>query len=228
MTTESAHSDAVEPAGFAIHLPDGFIELPTGEPDQQKLTGLASALAVRFGLPADAEIDQGLAETAAMLMALGASSEAGGSQYTAAGIFRSARAERPLMAVVSCFVLPSEHDSPRTALSGLEQYYRNDSGVRLEPAEFSAGEAVLVSSVSTDALTLGDRSAEATKHALTAWIPDPSATGMLGVAVTSNNGEDWADIADMASGIFETVEWLPQDDPETPSGATRDVSEGTA
>ena len=130
------------------------------------------------------------------------------------------------MAVLSCFVPPTERDSPRMALSGLELYYRNDPSVRVEPAEFPAGEAVLLSSASTDALTLGDRSAEVTKHALTA--PAPSATGMLGVAMTSNNGEDWADIADMASRIFETVEWLPQDDPETPSGATRDVSEGAA
>ncbi len=217
MTTESTHSAAVEPAGFTIHLPDGFLELPTGDPDEQKLAGLASALAARFGLPADTEIDQGLAETAAMLMTLGASSEAGGSQYTAAGIFRSARAERPLMAVVSCFVLPSEHDSPRTALSGLERYYRNQPGVGVEPAEFPAGEAVLVSSASTDTLTLGDQSAEVTKHAITAWIPHPSGTGMLGIAVTSNNGEDWTDIADMAGGIFETAEWLPQDDAATPS-----------
>lgn len=131
------------------------------------------------------------------------------------------------MAVVSCFVLPSEHDSTRTALSGLEQYYRNDLSVRVEPAEFPAGEAVLVSSASTDTLMLGDQSAEVTKHALTAWIPNPSAAGMLGVAVTSNNGEDWADIADMASGIFETVEWLPQVDSDMPSGVTHNVSEGT-
>ena len=219
MTTDLTDAAAPEPAGFTIHLPDGFIELPTGEPDEQKLTGLASALAVRFGHPADAEIDQGLAETAAMLMTLGASAEAGGSQYTAAGVFRSAQADRPLRAVVSCFVLPSGHDSPRTALSGLEQYYRNEPGVRVESAELPAGEAVLVSSASTDTLTVGGQSAEVTKHALTAWIPNPSASGMLGVAVTSNNGEDWTDIADMASGIFETVEWLPQEDEQTPGPA---------
>lgn len=195
---------------YSLVLPEGFLELPAGEPTEAKLHALVSAIAFRFGLPADTEIDQSLAGVAAMLMTLGASAEAGGAHYTAAAVFRSAQqADRPLMVVVSCFLLASEHVSPRTAVAGLEEYHNNEPGTELEPVQLPAGEAVVTRTASTNTLEAGDETIALTTHVITAWIPNPSGQGILSVAITSNNTEDWTDIADLAYGLFETIEWEP-------------------
>ncbi|QGK71597.1 hypothetical protein GIY23_20585 [Allosaccharopolyspora coralli] len=199
---------------YSLTLPDGFIELPRGEPTDEKLRTLAMAIASRFGLPADTEVDQSLAGVAAMLMTLGASTEAGGAHYTAAAVFRSAKqADRPLMVVVSCFLLPSEHPSARVAADGLEKYHRNQSGTEVEQVPLPAGQTVVTRTASTSTLTANDQTIDVISHAITAWIPNPSGNGLLGVSVTSNNTEDWEDICDMASGLFETVEWTPHEEP---------------
>lgn len=198
---------------YSLFLPDGFIQLPAGEPTDAKLNALASAVISQFGLPAGTEVDQSLAGTAAMLMALGASAEAGGAHYVATAIFRSARQpERPLMVVVSCFLLGSEHASPRTALAGLEECYTNEPGSEVEQVHLPAGGAVVTRTASTSTLEVEDRTIEITNRAITAWIPNPSGAGILNVSVTSNNAEDWADIVDLAQGIFETVEWTPHEE----------------
>ncbi|SDP81157.1 hypothetical protein SAMN04487905_109187 [Actinopolyspora xinjiangensis] len=198
---------------YSLVLPEGFIELPGGEPTEEKLRALASAVAVRFGLPEDTEIDQGLAGTAAMLMTLGASAEAGGAHYNAAAVFRSARDERrPLMVVVSCFVFDSRRTTRHTAVAALEQYYGNQPGTEVEVVELPAGESVVTRTATPSTIEVGEEAVEVTNHAVTAWIPGPAVSEILGVSVTSNNTEDWADIVDLAQGVFETVEWLPDED----------------
>lgn len=168
-------------------------------------------IASQFGLPGDTELDTGLAATASLLMALGNSSEAGGAHYAAAGIFRSAREEqRPLMVVVSCFMLPSENESTQTAVAALKQHHRNTGGVKVNLIHVPAGDAVVAQSTGVSVVDVRDESVEITNHALTAWIPHPAGDGILSIALSSNNTEDWDDIVDMAHGIFETVEWLPR------------------
>ncbi|WP_438387943.1 hypothetical protein [Actinopolyspora saharensis] len=197
-----------EPPRYSLVLPEGFIELPTGEPTEEKLRTLASAVITRFGLPADTEMDQSLAATATMLMTLGASAEAGGAHYTASAVFRSAQqAQRPLMVMVTCFLVGSEHGSRRTAIAALEQYYNNEPGTEVELVELPSGEAVVTRTASTNEFEVGEETVGVTNHAITAWIPTPSATELLSVSVTSNNTEDWDDIVDLAHGIFETIEW---------------------
>ncbi|SFT62567.1 hypothetical protein SAMN04487904_104413 [Actinopolyspora lacussalsi subsp. righensis] len=211
--TDDATDTAQEVPRYSLVLPEGFIELPEGEPTEEKLHALASAVAVRFGLPEDTEIDQGLAGVAAMLMTLGASAEAGGAHYNAAAVFRSAQeAQRPLMVVVSCFVFGSERTTRHTAVAALEQYYGNQSGTEVEVVELPAGESVVTRSATPSTVEVGEEAIELTNHAITAWIPSPSVSDILGVSVTSNNTEDWTDIVDLAQGIFETVEWLPDED----------------
>lgn len=211
--TDDATDTAQEVPRYSLVFPEGFIELPEGEPTEEKLHALASAVAVRFGLPEDTEIDQGLAGVAAMLMTLGASAEAGGAHYNAAAVFRSAQeAQRPLMVVVSCFVFGSERTTRHTAVAALEQYYGNQSGTEVEVVELPAGESVVTRSATPSTVEVGEEAVELTNHAITAWIPSPSVSDILGVSVTSNNTEDWADIVDLAQGIFETVEWLPDED----------------
>ncbi|SDJ86241.1 hypothetical protein SAMN04487820_102416 [Actinopolyspora mzabensis] len=211
--TDDTTDTAQEVPRYSLVLPEGFIELPDGEPTEEKLHALASAVAVRFGLPEDTEIDQGLAGVAAMLMTLGASAEAGGAHYNAAAVFRSAQeAQRPLMVVVSCFVFGSERTTRHTAVAALEQYYGNQSGTEVEVVELPAGESVVTRAATPSTVEVGEEAVELTNHAITAWIPSPAVSDILGVSVTSNNTEDWTDIADLARGIFETVEWLPDDD----------------
>ncbi|KEI43348.1 hypothetical protein [Saccharopolyspora rectivirgula] len=193
---------------YSILLPEGFVELPGGEPTEAKLRTLAGAVATRFGLPADTEIDQGLAATAAMLMTVGASSAAGGAHYTAAAVYRSKRQpERPVMVLVNCFFMASQHSAPHIAVEGLEQYFGSRPDTTAERLRLPAGEAVVARTATTNLLQVKDSSVEITSHSITAWLPNPTGTGVLGVAVTSNNTEDWDDIVDLAQGIFQTVEW---------------------
>lgn len=220
MTTSNPTGDETHPISYSIYLPDGFIELPGGEPDEQKVQQLASALANRFGLSADGEIDEGLASSTVLLMTIGAAAAAGGADYTAAGIFRSHEdPERPVMTVVSCLMVPSDHDSPRTAIAGLQQHHRD---ARSDVVQLPAGEAVVVQAEEAETLTADDQTFEVTKHSITAWIPDPTGAGLLAVAVTSNNTDDWKAIVDMAGGVFETIEWTSSQEAVQPT-ASADV-----
>src|SRR3981081_2579260 len=94
----------VEPPGFSLFLPEGFITLPAGEIDNGKFRSLAAGGSAGFGLVPAAEIAQGRAQTTVPLCPPVAAARAGGSSYTAAGFFRSPDdVNRPIMALVNCF-----------------------------------------------------------------------------------------------------------------------------
>lgn len=206
-TTEDAPSS---PPLFSLFLPEGFIELHAGEPDLAQLRSLAADIAGVFGLDPGAEIDQGLAESTVLLTTAAAASAAGGSSYTAAGFFRSPDdPNRPIMALVSCFCVESSHTSANVAIAGLEEVHRRTSNGPVEVVELPAGPAVVAQSTTPGRITLGEDSVAITEHAITAWIPGPKV--VLGLAVTSNNTEDWPHVADLASGLFETFEWADDD-----------------
>ncbi|MFC4084762.1 hypothetical protein [Amycolatopsis samaneae] len=192
--------------GFSLSLPDGFIELPVGSLDEEGFRSLAAAIAERFGLHPDAGIDQGLAESTVMLATTAAAAEAGGSSYTAAGFFRSPEdAGRPIMALVNCFCLESDHSSAEVAIAGLEELHHGTANGPVEVVELPAGPAVVTQSVTSGDVPAGEDTVEITEHAITAWIPGTKV--LLGLAVTSNNTEDWVHVADLARGIFGTFEW---------------------
>jgi hypothetical protein len=187
-------------------LPEGFITLPTGEIDDEKFRSLAATVSSDFGLDADAEIDQGLAETTVMLATTAAAAQAGGSSYTAAGFFRSPDdVNRPIMALVNCFCLESDHTSTNVAIAGLEEVHRSTAKGPIEVVELPVGPAVVAQSVTSGSIMIGEDTVEITEHAITAWIPGTKV--VLGLAVTSNNTEDWAHVVDLAHGIFATFEW---------------------
>ncbi|QWF80381.1 hypothetical protein [Amycolatopsis sp. CA-230715] len=191
---------------FSLFLPEGFIELPTGELDEEGFRALAAEIAQRFGMDPEAEIDQGLAETTVMLATTAAAAEAGGSCYTAAGFFRSPEVEaRPIMALVSCFPMESEHESTEVAIAGLDEVHRNTANGEVRIVELPAGPAVVAENTSANQAKIDDHDVELTEHSVTAWVPGPGV--VMGVAVTSNNTEDWAHVKDMAEGLFETFEW---------------------
>ncbi|MGW7532610.1 hypothetical protein [Amycolatopsis sp. NPDC054798] len=199
-----------EPPGFSIFLPDGFIALPSGEIDEEKFRSLAASVSAEFGAEPDAEIDQGIAETTAMLATTAAMAEAGGSSYTAAGFFRSPDdPRRPIMAVVNCFCLESDHSSATVAISGLEEVQRSTATGPVEVVELPAGPAVIAQSATRGSISIGEGSVQVAEHAITAWIPGPKV--VLGLAVTSNNPEDWTHVTDLARGIFDTFEWADAD-----------------
>lgn len=195
-----------EPPGFALFLPEGFIGLPAGEIDETKFRALASAVSSGFAMGADAEIDSGLAETTAMLATTAAAARAGGSSYTAAGFFRSPDdLNRPIMALVNCFRLESEHTSATVAIAGLEEVHRSTANGPVEIVELPVGPAVVAQSVTAGGIAVGADTVGVAEHAITAWIPGTKV--VLGLAVTSNNTEDWPHVVDLARGIFDTFEW---------------------
>jgi hypothetical protein len=191
---------------FTLVLPDGFIDLPRGETDLAQLHSLARELADQFGLDPDVPMDQGMAEAAAMLATTAAAAQAGGSHYTAAGFFRSPdEANRPIMALVTCLCLESDHPSAAVAIAGLEEVHRTVANGPVEVVELPAGPAVVTQSVTPGRISVGTDAVEITGHSITAWIPGVKV--LLGLAVTSNNTEDWIHISELARGIFATFEW---------------------
>jgi hypothetical protein len=208
----------VEPPGFSLFVPEGFITLPAGEIDNRKFRSLAAGVSAGFGLDPDAEIDQGLAETTVTLATTVAAARAGGSSYTAAGFFRSPDdVNRPIMALVNCFCLESDHTSTDVAIAGLEEVHRSVANGPVEVMELPVGPAVVAQSITPARILIGEDAVEITEHAITAWIPGTKV--VLGLAVTSNNTEDWAHVIDLASGIFTTFEW---------ADATADGEQGIA
>ncbi|RJQ89649.1 hypothetical protein D5S19_04155 [Amycolatopsis panacis] len=164
-------------------------------------------MSILFGLEPDAEIDQGIAETTVMLATTAAAAQAGGSSYTAAGFFRSPDdLNRPIMALVTCFCLESEHTSANVAIAGLEKVHRSTANGPVEIVELPVGPAVVAQSVTAGGIAVGADTVEIAEHAITAWIPGTKV--VLGLAVTSNNTEDWPYVADLARGIFDTFEWV--------------------
>lgn len=202
--------------GISLTLPPEFAELPSGEVDEATFRSLAAEIAARFGLDPDAEIDQGLAETTAMLLAAGAASSAGGSTFTAAGFFRSPDdPRRPLMVLVSVFYVESSHPSIAVAIAGLEEMHRQ-KGAAPEIVDLSAGRAVVTTSRVANSVGVNEGQVDIVQHSIVAWISHPAGEGIAGVAVSSNNSEDWVHVEDMARGLFETFEW---EDAPTPVGA---------
>lgn len=201
---------------YSLFLPEDFIELPEGEVTEAKITNLASALAVRVGYGADAELDQELAAATSLVMTLGASAYTGGAHYVATALYKSARAKRPLMIIVSCFLIPSNHDSPEVALTGLRQHHEQQTDINVKRLAFPGGDAIVTRAASTTMLAGGDQEIPVTNHVITAWFPHPTSAAVLGVAISSNNTADWDDIVDLAHGIFTTVEWDPHEDEGRP------------
>ncbi|MEV6620219.1 hypothetical protein AB0M83_17155 [Amycolatopsis sp. NPDC051106] len=189
---------------FSLVLPTGFITLPAAELDEPGFRALAAEVAARFGLAG--ELDQGLAETTVMLATTAAAARAGGSGYTTAGFFRSPDdPDRPIMVLVSCFFLEAGHPSTAVAITGLRQVHEATATGPVDVVELPAGPAVLVQSVTHSGVPAGAGTVRITQHGITAWIPGPA--GVLGLAVTSNNTEDWAHVAGLARGIFDTFAW---------------------
>jgi len=191
---------------FSLFLPAGFIEMPAGDIDEVGFRSLAAEIATLFGLDPQAGIDQGLAETTVMLTTAAAAAHAGGSSYTAAGFFRSPDdVNRPIMALVTCFCLESDHTSTNVAIAGLEEVHRSVAKGPVEVVELPVGPAVVAQSTTPEGISDGEDTVEITEHAITAWIP--GVKGVVGLAVTRTHSEDWAHVVDLARGIFTTFEW---------------------
>lgn len=194
--------------GFGIVLPDGFLQLPHGELDMEHFRALASRLRAQFGLSDEGDVDQGVAEATAMLVSAGAASAAGNSTYTAAGFFRSPDdLRRPIMVLVNAYVLESDHQSVNSAIASLEEIYRHSSDGRSEVVDLPAGRAAIRASRLPSEILVEGESVPVIQHAIVAWIPDPTNSCVVGIAVSSNNTEDWDHVEDLARGVFETFEW---------------------
>lgn len=189
-------------APFNLFVPDDFIELPSGEASFEELQELSGQLATHFGVDDDLN-DKGVAETVAMLAAVGAAASAGGSAFTAAAIFRSPSVEdRPLMILLNCFTVASQDQDPRATLAELT------TAQTATPAQLAGGSAVVVEQSAASQVRAGEETVTITTHQLTAWIPGPDQ--LAAVSVSSNNTEDWDHIVDFAHGLFDTFEWLEE------------------
>lgn len=206
------HRRAGEPisdrtAAPSFSLPAGFIELPAGEVDEETFRTVAGELTTWFGLGPNAPIDQGIAETTVLLLTTGAAARAGGAFYTAAGIFRSPeQSDRPLMVLVNCFAMESDHAAVEDAVAGLVQANRETATGPVRTVELPCGQAVTVENTKSREVAAGEAAVELTEHTLTAWIPADRGI-VYGIAVSSHNTEDWQYILDMTEGVLRTVEW---------------------
>lgn len=208
-------------AAPSFTLPAGFIELPAGEVDEETFRAVAGELTTWFALGPNAPIDQGIAEATVMLLTAGAAARAGGAGYTAAGIFRSPeQSDRPLLVLVNCFAMESDHATVEDAVAGLVEANRETAAGPVRTVELPCGQAVTVENTKTGEFAAGEASVELTEHTLTAWVPADRGI-VYGIALSSHNTEDWEYILDMAGGVLGTVEWDAGDAQGTSATAAR-------
>jgi hypothetical protein len=196
--------------GFSLVLPEQCVEIPLGELTEEGLRGLANEIAGVFQLPSP---DLGAVASAITLASVGAGAAAGGASHVSAGIFRSTDGERPILMLVSAYVMPSDHTSVQAAVSGLIEIHETQQSGLVRTVHLDSGPAVTVESTEDTEITMGEPEPdtyEISQHTLTAWIPDPDGTTLVALSVMSTNTVDWADIKDLAEGIFDGFFWQPE------------------
>lgn len=196
---------------FVLLLPEQFFEIHLGELTEEVLRGLAQQVAAVFSIP---ELDLGAVASAVTLGSVGAAAAAGGASHLSAGLFRSPDGERPIMVLVSCYVLASNHTSVQAAISGLLEIHESQDRGLVRSVQLDSGPAVTVEGHESAQITMGIPEAETydmTNHTLTAWIPEPTGPSVIAVSVSSTNSEDWEHVKDLATGVFEGFLWTPTD-----------------
>ncbi|WP_173137467.1 hypothetical protein [Kibdelosporangium persicum] len=198
-----------QPRGFNLVLPEQFVRIPLGELTEDGLRGLAAEIAGVFQVP---EPDLGAVASAITLASVGAGAAAGGASHVSAGIFRSTDGERPLLVLLSAYVMASGHASVQAAISGLLEVHESRQAGLVRTVHLDSGPAVTVEAREDSEITMGEpaETYELTQHSLTAWIPDPDGTTLVALSVMSTNTEDWLDIKDLTEGIFDGFFWQPR------------------
>lgn len=128
---------------------------------------------------------------------------------------------RPIMVLVNVYYVESGQSSVNAAIAGLEEVHRQAGGSP-EIADLPAGRAVITTSRKPSSITVNEEAVEIVQHSIVAWIPNSNGKGMAGVAISSNNSEDWSHVEDLARGLFETFEW------EDPAESTEPESQPSA
>jgi hypothetical protein len=191
--------------GFNLVLPEQCVEIPLGELTEDGLRGLADEIAAVFQIPS---LDLGAVASAITLASMGAGAAAGGAAHVSAGIFRSTDGSRPILMLVSAYVMPSDHASAQAAISGLLEIHESQQSGLVRTVQLDSGPAVTVEASEDTEITMGDPEPyEISQHSLTAWIPDPDGSTLVALSVMSTNTEDWPDIKDLAEGIFDGFFW---------------------
>jgi hypothetical protein len=203
----SVPGEATRPRPFVLLLPEQFIEIHLGELTEDVLRGLARQVAGVFGI---SELDLGAVASAVTLGSVGAAAAAGGASHLSAGLFRSPDDERPVMVLVSCYVMVSDHTAVQAAVSGLLEIHETQNRGVVRAVQLDSGPAVTVEARETVQITMGEQAPEIydiTQHTVTAWIPDPTGTCVVAVSVSSTNSDDWEHVQDLAGGIFDGFLW---------------------
>ncbi|MBP2328743.1 hypothetical protein JOF56_009128 [Kibdelosporangium banguiense] len=167
--------------------------------------GIAAETAAFFGIQST---DLGAVASAVTFATMAGAVREAGASYGAAGLFRSVDGLRPVLALVQCFVLLSDHYTVDAAVAGLTSLHAKQGMGAVRTERLESGPAVVVETVEQDLLTMGDEVFQTEPRSVTAWIPDPAGTCVVGLGVSSNNTEDWDQIKDLAEGVFNAFEWV--------------------
>jgi hypothetical protein len=198
-------STAAQPHPFALYLPEGFIELPLGELTEESFAGIAAEIAAVFDIE---PTDLGAVASAITFATMAGAVREAGASYCAAGLFRSLDGTRPVLALVQCFVLLADHHTVDAAIAGLTSLHEQRGRGTVSTECLESGPAVVVETIEQDLVTMGDEVFETEPRSVTAWIPDPAGTCVVGLGVSSNNTEDWDQIKGLAGGVFNAFEWV--------------------
>lgn len=206
MSSPTASSPtAAQPHPFALYLPEGFIELPLGELTEESFAGIAAETAAFFDIE---PTDLGAVASAITFATMAGAMREARASYSAAGLFKSLDGTRPLLALVQCFVLLSDHHTVDAGVMALKALHEQQGLGTVTTEHLEAGAAVIVETAERDLVTMRDETFETEPRSITAWIPDPAGTCVVGLGVSSNNTEDWPRIKDLADGIFNAFEWV--------------------
>ncbi len=200
--------EPVEMRGFRLGLPEGFVELPVDDVDDQPAyERLPESIAALFGLSVH---DEDVVSAAHAFNGLGTVIGEAGVDYSAIAFYKSPdEPSRPIMVTVCGTTIPSDHGSKSEAVKNLLEAHKYKDHQDLTEIRLPAGPAAVVVTEEQNVLVVDEVPTRVLTRQLAAWVPDPEGTTVGVVSVMTNSFQDWEHVCALGLAIFDSFDWEP-------------------
>lgn len=200
--------ESVEMRGFRLGLPEGFVELPIDDFDDQPAERIPESIAALFGLSVH---DEDVASAAHAFNGLGAMFGDAGVDYSAIAFYKSPDdPSRPIMVTVCGVTMPSDHRSKSEAVKNVLEAHKYKDHQDLAEVRLPVGPAAVVVTEEQNVLVVDEVPTRVLTRQLAAWVPDPEGTTIGVVSVMTNSFQDWEHVCGLGLDIFDSFGWEPR------------------